>query len=170
MSDSQEQVQLSETYDAPPEQVFRAFTDPEQVSRWWGPHGFEAPREKISIDLRVGGTFEIVMVVRSEEIAAGMGVKVGAEFPDRSEIVELVEPELLVLRSPAQPEMGLAFDSTTRIELAEAGDGRTRVSVIGGPYTPEMAPNARMGWQQQLEKLASLLNRHGAGARSALRD
>jgi uncharacterized protein YndB with AHSA1/START domain len=151
------EVRLSQVFDAPAETVFAAFTEPDQISQWWGPHGFEAPREKIEIDLRVGGRFEVVMVVASEEIAGGMGVPLGAEFPDSSEIVELEAPRLIVLRSAAQPEIGLTYDSTTRIEFAEEGEGRTRVTIAGGPYTPEMAPNAQLGWQQQLEKLGSLL-------------
>lgn len=151
---AKEHLQLSEMYEAPPERVFAAFTEPDQVSKWWGPHGFEAPPDKVNIDLRVGGIFEVVMVLRSEEIAAGMGVEVGTEFPDSSTIAELDPPRLLVLNSPAQPQMGLLFDSATRIEVTSEGEGRTRVTITGGPYTPEMAPNARMGWQQQLEKLA----------------
>jgi uncharacterized protein YndB with AHSA1/START domain len=35
--------------------VWKAWTDPERVKRWWGPKGFTAPVCKI--DLRVGGKF-----------------------------------------------------------------------------------------------------------------
>lgn len=99
-----------------------------------------------------------MMVVTSEEIATGMGVPVGTEFPDSSTIAELDPPRLLVLNSPALPEAGLIFDSTSRIEFIEEGDVRTRVNITSGPYTAEMAPNAKTGWQQQLEKLNALLD------------
>lgn len=44
---------------APPEQVFRELTEPTEVVKWWGPHGFALPRAEI--DLRVGGGYRFVM-------------------------------------------------------------------------------------------------------------
>lgn len=149
-------VDLERVYAAPRERVFAAWTDPDQVAQWWGPDGFDAPREKLEIDLRVGGRFAITMVVRDPEIAAGMGVDVGAEFPDHTEIVELVEPELLVLRAAAQPEFGLPVETVNRIEFHAEGDS-TRVVVRSGPYTDEMGGHAEAGFSQQLEKLVTLL-------------
>lgn len=45
-TEGQEYLRLSEVFDTPPETVFEAYTDPDQVTKWWAPHGFEAPREK----------------------------------------------------------------------------------------------------------------------------
>jgi uncharacterized protein YndB with AHSA1/START domain len=39
--------------------VFAAFTEPEELAKWWGPRGFTAP--SIEIDLRVGGSYRIAM-------------------------------------------------------------------------------------------------------------
>jgi uncharacterized protein YndB with AHSA1/START domain len=88
-----QEVLITRIFDAPREQVFRAWTDPDQVAQWYGPEHFDTPREKIRIDLRVGGRYELTMVQRSN----------GAEFPAGYEIVELVEPQLLVLRSDPMP-------------------------------------------------------------------
>ena len=46
-------------FDAPIELVWRAWTDPEQVMRWWGPKGFTSPFCKI--DFREGGKFLFCM-------------------------------------------------------------------------------------------------------------
>lgn len=151
-------IDLERRFAAPRATVFAAFTEPEQIAQWWGPHGFEAPLEKVAIDLRPGGRLEVIMVVASEEIAAGMGVPLGTEFPDRSEIVDVVVPELLVLRHDAQPEVGLPVEARSRIEFHTDEDG-TRVVFTGGPYTPAMAPNAEAGWSQQFDKLDHLLAR-----------
>jgi uncharacterized protein YndB with AHSA1/START domain len=151
------QVDLSRVYAAPREAVFRAWTDPDQVASWWGPDGFDAPRDKIAIEPRVGGRFHVVMTVADPAIATGMGVPLGTEFPDSSEIVELVEGELIVLRHAAQPEIGIPFEAVTRVAFADAGDGRTRVTVSSGPYAEAMAHNAERGWTQQLGKLERLL-------------
>src|SRR4051794_32864996 len=50
-----QQVLITRIFDAPRDVVFRAWTDPDQVAQWFGPDGFEAPRETVEIDLRVGG-------------------------------------------------------------------------------------------------------------------
>jgi uncharacterized protein YndB with AHSA1/START domain len=44
---------------APRSRVFAAFTEPEELAKWWGPRGFTAP--SIEIDLRIGGSYRIAM-------------------------------------------------------------------------------------------------------------
>lgn len=150
-------VDLTRVVAASRETAFRAWIDPQEVSRWWGPDGFDAPLEKIVIEPRPGGRFHVAMVVADPAIATGMGVPLGTEFPDSAVIDELVEPELLVLRHLAQPEAGLPVESVTRVEFHDEGDGRTRVVVSSGPYTDAIAPKAQAGWEQQLGKLDRLL-------------
>ena len=48
-------VVITRTFDAPVEQVWKAWTEPELVMRWWGPTGFTSPSCKI--DFRVGGKY-----------------------------------------------------------------------------------------------------------------
>ena len=139
-------VSITRTYDAPRELVWAAWTEPDQVARWWGPDEFETPRDSVEIDLRVGGHFNLVMV------EAGSG----SEFPVRQEITEVVDQELLVMRSPAQPEVGLDHETTCRVELSEA-DGKTIVSVKTGPFTERMEPMAQAGWNAQMQRLEALL-------------
>jgi uncharacterized protein YndB with AHSA1/START domain len=52
-------IHLRHTFAAPRESVFRAWTDPQVLKRWWCPPGW-APAE-IEIDLRVGGAYRIGM-------------------------------------------------------------------------------------------------------------
>jgi uncharacterized protein YndB with AHSA1/START domain len=65
---------------------------------------FDAPRERIRIDLRVGGRYELTMVRRDG----------GGELAIGYDIVELVEPELIVLRSDPMPEMGAPRSTSLR--------------------------------------------------------
>jgi uncharacterized protein YndB with AHSA1/START domain len=44
---------------APRSLVFRTCTRPDEVAKWWGPHGFTAPT--VEIDPRVGGRYRIAM-------------------------------------------------------------------------------------------------------------
>jgi uncharacterized protein YndB with AHSA1/START domain len=46
-------------YPVAPEKVWRAWTDPEAIKRWWGPGGND-PVSLAQLDVRVGGRFRIV--------------------------------------------------------------------------------------------------------------
>ena len=54
-----ENLTLRRIYDAPPERVFRAWTQPSTLREWWCPPGWIA--DEIELDLRVGGCYRIRM-------------------------------------------------------------------------------------------------------------
>jgi uncharacterized protein YndB with AHSA1/START domain len=139
-----QQVLITRIFDAPRERVFKAWTDPDEVAAWYGPEQFDTPRDRIHINLRVGGRYELTMVQRGG----------GAEFAVGYDILELVEPELIVLRSDPMPEMGMHKPTVTRVELQDLG-GRTRMTLTDGPY-PESG-HAEAGWNAAFDKLAALV-------------
>src|SRR5438046_8979671 len=53
------EVVITRIFDAPPERVWKALTDPREMKEWWGPKGFTAPL--ISVDLQDGGAFRYCM-------------------------------------------------------------------------------------------------------------
>src|SRR5664279_5577600 len=63
---------MPDTYDvistrefaAPATEVWRAWSDPEYVTQWWGPHGFTSP--SADLDFRVGGTSLVCMRAPAE--------------------------------------------------------------------------------------------------------
>jgi uncharacterized protein YndB with AHSA1/START domain len=142
MSETMQQVLITHVFEAPRDAVWAAWTDPDQVARWFGPESMEVPRESVTIDLRVGGAYELTMV-------GGAG-----EFPLTCEIVELDPPRLLVLRCDPIPEVGIHHDVFTRVELYDHG-GKTRMTLSDGPYAE--ASGAEAGWHSAFAKLAALL-------------
>jgi len=132
MSGTAEQVLITRTFDAPREAVFRAWTEPEGVAAWFGPEHLDTPADRVRIDLRVGGRYELTMVGRD-----------GTEMAIGYEILELVEPELLVLRSDPMP--GLPEPPVVRVELHDHGD-RTRMTFSDGPYPAAGRGHAEAGW------------------------
>ena len=138
---------IERVFEASREEVFRAWTVPEEIAAWYGPEQFDTPADMIRIDLRVGGRWEATMVMRAS----------GDEFPANYEIVELVAPELIVLRSDPMPEHGMPDPTVTRVELREDGPGRTRMTLTDGPY-PTNAAHAEAGWTQSFEKLGAALS------------
>jgi len=41
------QLAITRTFDAPRALVFKAWTEPDQLARWWGPQGFTLPSCKM---------------------------------------------------------------------------------------------------------------------------
>jgi uncharacterized protein YndB with AHSA1/START domain len=144
-SAASDEAYVSHHFDAPPEIVFAAWTDPEQVARWWAPRDFEIPLESVDIEPRVGGRFHLDMV----EVSGP------ARFRYRAEIVELAEAELIVLKG--EPIAGTDIEETiTRAEFAAEGGG-TRMTVTSGPFTSEARENAQTGWADLVANLDRVL-------------
>lgn len=74
------EIVISRVLEAPRELVWDAWTNPEQVVRWWGPRGFTTTIE--TMDLRPGGEWRHVMHGPD-----------GADYPNRSVFKEIVKPE-----------------------------------------------------------------------------
>ena len=143
MPDTAQQVLITRIFDAPRARVFQAWTDPDDIAAWYGPEHFDTPRELIRIDLRVGGRYELTMVRRDN----------GQKMPLGYEILELVEPELLVLRSDPIP--GMHEPTLTRIELYDHGE-KTRMTLTDGPYARN-AGYAEAGWNSAFDQLATVV-------------
>jgi len=138
-----QQVAITHVFDAPIEQVFRAWTDPDELAAWYGPAGMRTPRENIQIDLRVGGRYELTMVSLDGD----------REFSIGYEIVELSPPELLVLRSDPMPAASKGDSTTVRVALEDL-DGRTRMTLTDGPL-PFGREHAEAGYRAAVDKLAA---------------
>jgi uncharacterized protein YndB with AHSA1/START domain len=147
-----DEVSITREFAAPPESVFRAWTDPDELAQWYGPASMSVPADRVSIDLRVGGRWELTMV-RPD----------GGEMAIGYEIIELSAPELLVMRSDPMPQMGMDEGTVVRVELQEL-DGRTRMLLTDGPLPAGGAAGADAGYRAALDKLAARLT--GQGQRS----
>jgi uncharacterized protein YndB with AHSA1/START domain len=143
---AEQEILITRIFEAPRERVWRAWTDPVQVAAWFGPEHFDTPSDKVRIDLRVGGRYELTMVQRDS----------GREFPVGYEIIELDEPALLVLRSDPMPEAGMHEPTITRVELHDHGD-KTRMTLTDGPY-PAGGGHAEAGWRSAFDKLEALFD------------
>jgi len=139
---------------ASPERVFAAFTDPEQLQRWWWPNGFTCPAAEV--DLRVGGRYRLAM-----EWPGSFPAEAQFSHHFGGEYYEIDRPHRLVLSGRAvNDEQGELF--ATLIEVTfEARDGGTMLTVRQSYFEP-MPPAAAMagaeqGWSEQLDKLERLL-------------
>jgi uncharacterized protein YndB with AHSA1/START domain len=150
---SEQDFTITREFDAPRELVFKAWTDCDHFSHWFGPRDFTTSH--CSIEPRRGGTWTSAM--RSPE---------GNDFWSSGTIVEIEEPSRLIVdegfsdehgnRVTAQ-EYGMSDDmpSEERMTLTlEEHQGRTRLTVQQGVPTEVAERNgALQGWQETLEKL-----------------
>jgi uncharacterized protein YndB with AHSA1/START domain/DNA-binding transcriptional ArsR family regulator len=146
-----QELVLTRVFDAPRRLVFKAWTDPKHVAKWWGPHGFTNPVCKL--DVRPGGQIRIDM--RGPD---------GTVYPMSGVYQEVVEPERLVFTSAALDERGKPlFEVLTTVTFTEQGGKTTqtlRARVVsradkGDPYLAGM----EAGWTQSLERLKEYLSR-----------
>lgn len=86
MIDSTLGFTLVRDFDATPQELWRAWTDPDEAAIWWHPAGVHTPRETVTIDARVGGAYTYTMV----------NDETGEEYPTGGVYRELVENERLV--------------------------------------------------------------------------
>ena len=143
-------MNLERVFDALRELVWKAWTDPEHLARWWGPKGFTNVVHEW--DARPGGNIHLEMIGPD-----GSGHPMGGTFH------EVVEPERLVFTSTAfEDERGFpqleALNTVTFVEE----DGRTRVTLNAvvqksAPAIAEALAGMSEGWSQSLDKLADSL-------------
>jgi uncharacterized protein YndB with AHSA1/START domain len=144
-----QELVLERIFDAPRHLVYRAFTDPDQLARWFGPIGWSVPRDTVQMDVRVGGHERLVMVNDQDKSLTS---------PVNATFTEVIENELLVGSEEVGPEFGLppGTTMTMRLEFHDL-DGKTRFVLHQGPFMPHMAGGAREGWNGSFTKLDKLL-------------
>ena len=61
---AEQELVIERVLDAPRERVWEAWTDPEQMKKWWGPKDFTAPT--VEIDLKEGGIPRTACAARTD--------------------------------------------------------------------------------------------------------
>jgi len=152
---------VTRVFDAPLEKVWKAWTDPEYVKRWWGPENFTAPY--ISIDLRVGGRFVYCM--------RGAGFDgVVKDWWNTGKHLEIVPMKKIVQSMSFADEHGNPVPAsyydmpgewpmeTVLTATFEIVDGeKTKLTVREEGIPEAMIEPSRLGWEQQFDKLVELL-------------
>jgi uncharacterized protein YndB with AHSA1/START domain len=138
---------------APRERVFRSWTEPEQLRRWWGPGGFTCP--EALVDLRPGGIYRLVMQPERGPMMSVTG------------LYQQVEPPSLLVYTwrwdsgPAASE----HESLVTVTFDDLGDDRTQVTVTHDRFPPDHgAAPYRSGWEEGLEKLERTVLKGDEGA------
>lgn len=129
---------------APPPEVFRACTDPQQLARWWGPRGFTAA--SVELDARAGGAYRIAMQPPEGDL-----------FYLSGEFREVTPPERLVYTFGWEEPDPDDRETLVTLTLRDIG-GSTELTV----HQEGFATQGRLdlhteGWTDTLDRLQELM-------------
>jgi uncharacterized protein YndB with AHSA1/START domain len=139
-------IVIDRVLDAPRDLVWTVWTDPDEVTRWWGPEHFTTPRETIEFDLRPGGVCRMTMVGPD-----------GEEYPNDGHFGVVEPPERLSFAQQTTDNPMMESGETT-VEFIELEGDRTKVVITSRMIcVDELIEMAHAGWAGQLDKLERLL-------------
>jgi uncharacterized protein YndB with AHSA1/START domain len=139
-------IVIERELDAPRELVWKVWTDPDEVTKWWGPEGFTTPRDKIEYDLRAGGVARLTMVGPD-----------GEEYPNDGHF-RIVEPPERLSFGEETTDHPMIESGETTVEFIDLGGERTKVVITSRMVcAEELVAMAQSGWNSQLDKLDALL-------------
>ena len=152
---------VTHMFDAPVKQVWNAWSDPEQVKRWWGPEGFTCP--VANMDFREGGTSLVCMRAPQEFLG-------GQDMYNTWTYEEIVPMKrfVFILRftdkdgntmDPARQGLPPEMPKEVRNEVTfkELAENKTEVTVT--EYDWQVGPMmemSRKGLKQCLDKMAAI--------------
>ncbi len=127
---------------------FSAWTDPEELRRWWGPPGFSTPYAEV--DLRVGGNYRLAMQPPEGEAFHLFGT-----------YREVQPPERLVYTWSSDSDMMNAGETLVTVEFRDLGNS-TEVLIRLSSSSPRTSSAAPYGWEGSLDRLDGILSRADA--------
>ena len=135
---------LDRTYPVAPEKVWRAWTDPEAVKRWWGP-GPGEPVSLAELDVRVGGRFRIVFGGPDGKAHECAGIY-REIVPNRKLVFTWTWPN-------STPER----ESLVTVTLRAAGKGTELVFLHEQFFDETVRDDHKRGWSGSFDKLERFL-------------
>lgn len=128
MSENKSELKITRTYEAPLKTVWDAWTDPNQVSKWWGPRGFSITTH--SKDLKTGGHWHYTMHGPD-----------GTDYPNKTTYLEVDEYKRLVYDHGANDSHPALFRVT--VTFTEMNKKRTLMDMTMTLSSPEAAEHTK---------------------------
>jgi uncharacterized protein YndB with AHSA1/START domain len=108
---------IERVFKASPEKVFKAWTDPAILVKWWGPEGFETP--DLKMDVRQGGAYRTVMLSPKGDSHVASGV-----------YREIAPPRRLVMTWAWEKPDGTRGHETEIVLTFEPAPGGTKMRMV----------------------------------------
>jgi uncharacterized protein YndB with AHSA1/START domain len=150
-------VTLERTYDAPLEDAWELWTTKAGIESWWGPDGFST--EVHVLEVRPGGRLEYTMTAHGAPQIQFL-TSAGRPLATRSWAVytEVVPFRRLAYDHAVDFIPGTpAYQVAHLLELERTPGGVRMVLTFDAMHDEQMTRLATMGWENELQKLAALL-------------
>jgi uncharacterized protein YndB with AHSA1/START domain len=150
-------VTIERVFKAPLEKVWNMWTTREGLEKWWSPEGMTSLVRQL--DLRVGGSFEIVMTaVRKDVIDHVNASGVGESNVMKGRYAQLVTHQRLAYTNFVDFIPGVKpYEATTVVEFSPLPGGTRLVVINEAMHDDQWTKLATMGWESQLNKLTAAL-------------
>jgi uncharacterized protein YndB with AHSA1/START domain len=116
------EIRMERLLNAPREVVWKVWTQPEHLVKWWGPKGFSTAIHKIEV--QPGGVWHLTMTGPD-----------GRDYLNKMVFTEVVKPERLVFKHTGEPGAEKSSHVTT-VTFQERGD-KTKLSMVMTFDSPE---------------------------------
>jgi uncharacterized protein YndB with AHSA1/START domain len=142
---AERELVITRVIDAPRALVFKAWTQPEQVARWWGPKGYTTI--SCQMDIRPRGAYRVCM--RSPQ---------GVDHWKQGVYREIAPPERIVFTFAWEDAKGKpGHELLTTVTFVEQ-DGKTKLTLHQVNFeTTERRDDHRGGWTSCLERFADYI-------------
>jgi uncharacterized protein YndB with AHSA1/START domain len=131
------------TFDAPRDLVWKAFTDPELIPRWWGPHG--TTTTVAEMDVRVGGAWRYVSRGPDREDVTFYGEYLEIDPPEGYTWTFMFDVEGV---GPMGGPETYCFDEVDGKTKVTATSHMGSVEMLEGALTTGMVPGAIETWDR----------------------
>lgn len=153
---------IGKVINAPVALVWKAWSDPELMKKWWGPRNWSSP--DIQMDFRVGGKYLSAMRGQMGPGMPEVTTWSGGTYKEIDPMKKIVvldhftdEQGNMVHASKFGLPESFPMESEITMTFEDLGDGKTKLTVYYPDITgieDEMLKNMTLGWQQSLDKLA----------------
>src|ERR1035437_104802 len=150
-------ISITRYFNASCELVWKTWTEPEHITRWWGPQNFTSPF--CNIDFRIGGVFLFCMLSPEGRDYWNTGIFREIVYPSRIVCTDCFADQRGNIVSASFYGMNADFplEMLWTITLEEI-NGNTKFTLIhSGLPSGEMNDMTKQGWDQSLDKFAETL-------------
>jgi uncharacterized protein YndB with AHSA1/START domain len=135
-------IRLTRVFEAPREQVWSEWTEPERFADWYGGPECEVPLDTVSMDVRPGGKWRLTMFAPPDR----------RRIEWKGEYLEVDPPERLVFTVSDQPHED-AYELVTVVLTALDQDRTEMHFEQRGSLSPEAYEQATEGWGAFFDRL-----------------